>query len=159
LGTRRFRALPGRSAPALAREGTHAALACAEPAMTRGGHTPVLLAEVLEALAPRDGALYVDGTLGACGYARALLEAANCAVFGIDRDPRAITSAAAVARQFSGRLTIAEGRFGDMPALLAAHGIHAVDGVALDLGVSSMQLDMPERGFSFAADGPLDMRM
>lgn len=124
-----------------------------------GAHKPVLLKEVLEALAPRDGAIYVDGTFGAGGYSRALLEAADCAVWGIDRDGSAVARGRALAETYSGRLQVIEGRFGDMVALLADKVSAPLDGVALDLGVSSMQLDEPERGFSFRADGPLDMRM
>jgi 16S rRNA (cytosine1402-N4)-methyltransferase len=122
-------------------------------------HQPVLLAEVLAALEPRDGKLYLDGTFGAGGYARALLEAASCAVIGIDRDPAALTRGSALAARYGDRLALIEGRFGDMAALLAGRGITQVDGIALDLGVSSPQLDDPARGFSFRADGPLDMRM
>jgi 16S rRNA (cytosine1402-N4)-methyltransferase len=122
-------------------------------------HLPVLLDEVVAALAPRDGAIYVDGTFGAGGYARALLERARCRVLGIDRDPAAVARGRALEAEFPGRLTVAEGRFGEMEAVLAAEGLGEVDGVALDLGVSSPQLDEPERGFSFRADGPLDMRM
>ena len=127
-------------------------------------HQPVLLAEVVAALGadnlgPQDGAIYVDGTFGAGGYSRAILEAANCTVFAIDRDPDAIAGADALVRQFEGRLHVIEGRFGDMVDLLAARGITAVAGVTLDLGVSSMQLAEAERGFSFRFDGPLDMRM
>jgi len=121
-----------------------------------GGHVPVLLNEVLEALAPRDGAIYVDATFGAGGYSRAILEAADCAVWGLDRDPDAIAEGRPLAESYGGRLTLVEGRFGEMDHLVKAQ---PVDGVALDLGVSSMQLDRPERGFSFRADGPLDMRM
>jgi 16S rRNA (cytosine1402-N4)-methyltransferase len=120
---------------------------------------PVMLAEVLAALAPRDGAIYVDGTFGAGGYSRALLEACDCRVFGIDRDPDAVKRGQALATRFAGRLEILEGRFGDMAALVHGRGVASVDGVALDLGVSSPQLDEPARGFSFRADGPLDMRM
>ncbi len=122
-------------------------------------HIPVMLAEVLAAIAPRDGAIYVDGTFGAGGYSRALLDAADCRVVGIDRDPDALAAGAAMADASDGRLTLMEGRFGTMDSLLRAGGIEAVDGVALDIGVSSMQLDRPERGFSFRGDGPLDMRM
>jgi len=122
-------------------------------------HVPVLLAEVLEALSPRDGALYVDGTFGLGGYTRALLEAAQCKVCGIDRDPRAIAAGAALAAQHPGRLELINGRFGDMERLLTARGVTHVDGVALDIGVSSPQIDEPARGFSFRQDGPLDMRM
>jgi 16S rRNA (cytosine1402-N4)-methyltransferase len=122
-------------------------------------HAPVLLAEVVEALAPRDGRTYVDGTFGAGGYARGLLEAARCRVFGIDRDPAAVERGRALAPAYDGRLSVVEGRFGDMETLLGAAGIDRVAGVALDLGVSSPQLDEAARGFSFRADGPLDMRM
>ena len=130
----------------------------AKPA-TPGGHTPVMLREVLDVLAPRDGAIYVDGTFGAGGYSAAILDAANCTVWGIDRDAEAISAGEALAATYPGRLTLIEGRFGAMDRLLGARGISAVDGIALDLGVSSMQIDQPWRGFSFAADGPLDMRM
>lgn len=122
-------------------------------------HIPVMCAEVTEALSPRDGAVFIDGTFGAGGYAQALLNAADCAVIAIDRDPDAISEGADLARRFAGRLTLVAGRFGDMDEIARARGIAAVDGVALDLGVSSMQLDRAERGFSFRADGPLDMRM
>ena len=126
---------------------------------TQGGHTPVLLAEVLEALQPKDGGIYVDGTFGAGGYAKGLLEAARCRVWGIDRDPEAIALGAALARRYDGRLALVQGRFGEMNTLLRDRGVEAADGVALDLGVSSMQIDKPGRGFSFRFDGPLDMRM
>lgn len=97
-------------------------------------HIPVLLDEVIAALAPRDGGLYVDGTFGAGGYSRALLRSASCRVIGIDRDPAAIERGRALAREFPGRLEVIEGRFGDMDRLLADHGVAAVDGVALDVG-------------------------
>ena len=122
-------------------------------------HIPVLLREVVESLAPRDGGVYVDGTFGAGGYSRALLETADCRVWGIDRDPAAIARGQVLAQQFPGRLTVIEGRFGAMDSLLNAQGVTEVDGVALDVGVSSPQIDEPERGFSFRFDGPLDMRM
>ncbi|HEV8391187.1 MAG TPA: 16S rRNA (cytosine(1402)-N(4))-methyltransferase RsmH [Dongiaceae bacterium] len=128
-------------------------------AMDKTPHRPVLLAEVIEALSPRDGAIYVDGTFGAGGYSRALLEAAQCTVFAIDRDPDAVKGAAPLLDRYAGRLQIVQGRFGDMFDLMSARGIEAVQGVALDLGVSSMQLDQAERGFSFRFEGPLDMRM
>lgn len=123
------------------------------------GHVSVLLNEVIAALQPRDGAVFVDGTFGAGGYSRALLEAAGCTVWGIDRDPDAVARGRAMAGAFGGRLRLLEGRYGDMDALLDAQGVAAVDGVALDIGVSSMQIDDPARGFSFLRDGPLDMRM
>ena len=122
-------------------------------------HAPVLLAETMDALAPHDDGIYVDGTFGRGGYTRALLERARCRVFAIDRDPEAIASGAALSRQADGRLTLIEGSFGEMEALLGAAGIAAVAGIALDLGPSSPQLDDAGRGFSFRADGPLDMRM
>jgi 16S rRNA (cytosine1402-N4)-methyltransferase len=118
-----------------------------------------MLREVLEVLAPRDGGIYVDGTFGAGGAASALLDAADCRVWGIDRDPDALAGGAPLAERYAGRLTLIEGRFGDMDRLMEARGTTPVDGIALDLGVSSMQLDRAERGFSFRADGPLDMRM
>src|SRR5579864_4202913 len=123
-----------------------------------GGHIPVLLDAVLAALAPRDDALYVDGTFGAGGYSAALLAAARCRVLGIDRDPEAVRRGAALADRHAGRLTLIEGCFGDIERLVAA-APGPVAGVALDLGVSSAQLDTPVRGFSFRHDGPLDMRM
>lgn len=123
------------------------------------GHLPVMVREVVDGLAPRDGGLYVDGTFGLGGYSLALLEAADCRVVGIDRDPAAIRRGSGLARRFPGRLDLIEGRFGDMADLLDARGVAAVDGVALDLGVSSPQIDDPARGFSFMREGPLDMRM
>ena len=123
------------------------------------GHVPVLLSEVVDALKPRDGGRYVDGTFGAGGYTTAILDRAACEVIAIDRDPDAISAGKALAQHYAPRLRLIEGRFGDMEQLLGAEGVSAVDGVALDLGVSSMQFDQPERGFSFRASGPLDMRM
>jgi 16S rRNA (cytosine1402-N4)-methyltransferase len=124
-----------------------------------GGHRPVMLREVLQVLKPHDGGIYVDGTFGAGGYSRALLEAADCVVWAVDRDPDAIAAGAALAGRYGGRLGLIAGRFGDLAALLNARGVDASDGVALDIGVSSLQLDRAERGFSFRHDGPLDMRM
>ncbi|HTI88004.1 MAG TPA: 16S rRNA (cytosine(1402)-N(4))-methyltransferase RsmH [Alphaproteobacteria bacterium] len=129
------------------------------PQTLPGGHVPVLLPEVMAALSPRDGGIYVDGTFGAGGYTRAILESCHCTVWAIDRDPDAIRRAESMARDFDGRLHPLQGRFGDMDRLLAERGVSAVDGVALDVGVSSPQLDEAERGFSFRVDGPLDMRM
>jgi 16S rRNA (cytosine1402-N4)-methyltransferase len=123
-------------------------------------HVPVMLAEVIAALAPKSDSIYVDATFGGGGYAAAILEAAPGArVFGIDRDPVALAAGEALARRFGGRLALVAGRFGDMAELLRGAGVARVDGVAFDLGVSSMHLDDPARGFSFRADGPLDMRM
>jgi 16S rRNA (cytosine1402-N4)-methyltransferase len=123
------------------------------------GHTPVLLDAVIDALAPRHGAIYVDGTFGAGGYSAALLAAAQCRVLGIDRDPDSVRHGAALAAAHPGRLTLIEGCFGDMERLVRDAAPGPIAGVALDLGVSSMQLDRAERGFSFRLDGPLDMRM
>lgn len=122
-------------------------------------HVPVMLREVLDALAPRPGAVFIDATFGAGGYAVALLRAAECRVFGIDRDSQACLRAAALADEFHGRLTIVRGCFGDLLTIAAGLGIERVDGIAFDLGVSSPQLDEGHRGFSFRFDGPLDMRM
>jgi 16S rRNA (cytosine1402-N4)-methyltransferase len=118
-----------------------------------------MLAEVIAALAPRDGGIYVDGTFGAGGYSRAILEFAAARVYAIDRDPQAIAGGAALVAAFPQRLTLIEGRFSEMEELLAQHRVTGVNGVALDVGVSSMQIDDALRGFSFAKDGPLDMRM
>jgi 16S rRNA (cytosine1402-N4)-methyltransferase len=118
-----------------------------------------MLDEVLATLAPRAGATYLDGTFGGGGYAQAVLAAADCILYAIDRDPEAIARGAALAARFPGRLHLLEGPFGDMVSLLAERGVTRLDGVVLDLGVSSFQLDQAERGFSFRADGPLDMRM
>jgi 16S rRNA (cytosine1402-N4)-methyltransferase len=122
-------------------------------------HIPVLRDAVVTALSPKAGGRYVDGTFGAGGYSEALLGAADCRVWGNDRDPDALAFGAALMGRFPGRLTLIHGNFGDMDTLLGALGEQGMDGVALDLGVSSMQLDRAERGFSFRSDGPLDMRM
>ena len=122
-------------------------------------HIPVLLTEVLEALAPRDGGIYVDGTFGAGGYSMALLGAAACRVIGLDRDPGAVARGRGLEAAEANRFTMIETRFGQMDEALRLCGVNQVDGIALDIGVSSMQIDEAERGFSFAKDGPLDMRM
>jgi 16S rRNA (cytosine1402-N4)-methyltransferase len=124
-----------------------------------GGHRPVMLREILAVLNPRDGGIYVDGTFGAGGYSRALLEAADCTVWAVDRDPDALAAGVALTQHYRGRLNLVRGRFGDMAGLLIPRGVAASDGIALDIGVSSMQLDRAERGFSFRHNGPLDMRM
>ena len=123
------------------------------------GHVPVMLNEVLTALAPHDGGHYVDGTFGGGGYSQAILESCRCTVLGIDRDPAAIARGESLKTLYPGRLTLAHGSFSQMDAHLAEAGLAATDGVVLDLGVSSFQFDEPDRGFSFRADGPLDMRM
>lgn len=122
-------------------------------------HVPVLLAEVLDALAVRADAIYVDGTFGAGGYSRAILAAADCRVIAIDRDPDAIRGGQALLAEAQGRLVLVEGRFGDMLRIVREQGISSVDGIVIDIGVSSMQIDDAARGFSFLRDGPLDMRM
>ncbi|WP_169568424.1 16S rRNA (cytosine(1402)-N(4))-methyltransferase RsmH [Sneathiella limimaris] len=122
-------------------------------------HISVMLGEVLEILSPQEGEIILDGTFGAGGYSRAFLNFAPCQVYGIDRDPRAIEIGKKMEVEFEGRFAILEGTFGEMEELLARQGIDKVHGIALDIGVSSMQLDEAERGFSFMQDGPLDMRM
>ena len=123
------------------------------------GHAPVLLEAAVEALAVRGGRRYVDATFGGGGYTRAILATAGARVCAIDRDPRALAGGAALADEAAGRLSLVEGRFGDLRRLLAGRGIATVDGgIVFDLGVSSLQLDDEERGFGFRRDGPLDMR-
>ena len=121
-----------------------------------GPHVPVLLDEVLAAFSPLDGKRIVDGTFGAGGYSRALLQA-GASVIAIDRDPSVKPFADALSAEFPNRLTFVPGTFSELDSLAAEHG--PIDGVVLDIGVSSMQLDQPERGFSFMREGPLDMRM
>ena len=128
-------------------------------AVSEPQHIPVLRAEVVEALGPKDSGTYVDGTFGAGGYTVALLDAAACVVWAIDRDPEALARGETLFARYPGRLHLIHGRFGDMVDLLANRGVAGVDGIALDLGVSSMQIDDRARGFSFLRDGPLDMRM
>ncbi len=123
------------------------------------GHAPVMLAEVLDAVRPQDGARYVDGTFGGGGYTRAILDAARCSVVAIDRDPDAIARGQDLEKRYGGRLTLIAGNLSEMNSLLAETGEAQTDGVVLDLGVSSFQFDEAERGFSFREDGPLDMRM
>ena len=122
-------------------------------------HIPVLVRPVIEHLNIHDGGHYIDGTFGAGGYARAILSAADCKVLALDRDQSAVANAAGLVDEMAGRLTVAESRFSALDEMAESFGITAVDGVVLDLGVSSMQLDEAERGFSFRLDGPLDMRM
>jgi len=122
-------------------------------------HIPVLARRVVDWLAVRDGGVYLDATFGAGGYTQAILETPGARVIGIDRDEGAIAAGAALVEQAQGRLLLAEGRFSNLETLVAHHGVAAVDGVVFDLGVSSMQLDQAERGFSFRLEGPLDMRM
>ena len=127
--------------------------------MNTAAHKPVMLQEVIAALAPKAGGVYVDATFGAGGYSRAILAAADCTVYGFDRDPTAIARAREWATEFAGRLFLINRPFAEMREALAEEGVETVDGVVFDLGVSSMQLDEAERGFSFRFDGPLSMRM
>ncbi len=121
-------------------------------------HVPVLLTPILREVVPVSGT-WLDGTFGAGGYARALLDAGAARVIGVDRDPEALERAAAWAGDLGPRLTLMAGRFGALDRIAAEAGAPTLDGVVLDIGVSSMQLDQAERGFSFLRDGPLDMRM
>lgn len=122
-------------------------------------HIPVLARPVLSHLGVRDGGIYVDGTFGAGGHTRLILAAADCRVIAIDRDETALALGAPLKQEFGERLSLNRARFSEIESVLAANGVDKVDGVLIDLGVSSMQLDQPQRGFSFRADGPLDMRM
>ncbi|OWR00129.1 16S rRNA (cytosine(1402)-N(4))-methyltransferase RsmH [Sphingopyxis witflariensis] len=121
-------------------------------------HDPVLRDEIVAALAIAPGELHVDATFGAGGYTRAML-AAGANVIACDRDPDAIAEGQALVDASEGRLRLVHGRFGEIDRLLAEQGVGEVDGIVFDIGVSSMQLDRSERGFSFQKDGPLDMRM
>lgn len=122
-------------------------------------HVPVLRDEVMQALDPREGGLYLDATFGAGGYARALLAKAGSRVLALDRDPDAIAAGADLARQAQGRLILVQERFSKLAEAAARSGLGDFDAVVLDIGVSSMQIDDARRGFSFRGDGPLDMRM
>ena len=132
-----------------------------DPAVAGGlaHHIPVLVRPAVELLVLRDGGLYVDATFGAGGYARAILAGADARVIGIDRDAQALARGADLVQEARGRLTLVEARFSDLAQVVRDSGHALIDGVVLDLGVSSMQLDQAERGFSFRRDGPLDMRM
>lgn len=122
-------------------------------------HIPVLGREAVDMLSPRDGGVYVDATFGAGGYSRSILGIAGTRVIGIDRDRSAITGGFDLVDRSDGRLTLVEDRFSNLAEVCAGAGFDAVDGVVMDVGVSSMQLDQAERGFSFRLGGPLDMRM
>jgi 16S rRNA (cytosine1402-N4)-methyltransferase len=122
-------------------------------------HIPVLARQAFDLLQPRDGGVYVDGTFGAGGHTRIILSVDGARVVGIDRDRSAIAAGYALVEQAAGRLTLVEDRFSNLEQVACGLGHEGVDGILLDLGVSSMQLDEPERGFSFRNDGPLDMRM
>ncbi|HYW63318.1 MAG TPA: 16S rRNA (cytosine(1402)-N(4))-methyltransferase RsmH [Bradyrhizobium sp.] len=127
--------------------------------MSAPRHVPVLHREAVEMLGPRDGGIYVDATFGAGGYSRAILDAAQTRVIGIDRDRSAIATGFELVERSAGRLTLVEDKFSNLAEICAAQGVAAADGVVMDVGVSSMQLDQAARGFSFRNDGPLDMRM
>lgn len=122
-------------------------------------HVPVLLEEVLEGLAMDRGGVIVDGTFGAGGYSRAILERSACSVIAIDRDPSVDVFAKPLVDEFGKRFVLLQGQFSQMQALLEAHAVSGVDGIVLDIGVSSMHVDQPARGFSYMMNGPLDMRM
>jgi len=121
-------------------------------------HIPVLLAQILDSVKPISGK-WVDGTFGAGGYTRAILEAGAEVVYAIDRDPEVFTSAEKWVGDYGDRLNLIHGTFGDLDHHVKSEGANSADGVVLDIGVSSMQIDQPNRGFSFMKDGPLDMRM
>jgi 16S rRNA (cytosine1402-N4)-methyltransferase len=129
-----------------------------EPA-ARPRHIPVLGREVLAWLEPREGGSYVDATFGAGGYSGAILQTRETRVIGIDRDRTAIAGGFDLVDRSQGRLTLVEERFSNLAEVCAAQGVTSVDGVVMDIGVSSMQLDEAARGFSFRSNGPLDMRM
>ena len=122
-------------------------------------HMPVMLPEVLAALALQDGGVYVDGTFGAGGYTRGILGVDGTQVIAIDRDLNAIADGAELVTHSEGRLRLVRGTFGDMQNIISDLGLSKVQGVVLDIGVSSMQIDEAARGFSFMREGPLDMRM
>ncbi|MEW6438112.1 MAG: 16S rRNA (cytosine(1402)-N(4))-methyltransferase RsmH [Pseudomonadota bacterium] len=122
-------------------------------------HIPVLRAEVLQALAPHAGGLYLDATFGAGGYSAAILATSDTKVLALDRDPRAIAGGFDLVEAAAGRLTLVEAQFSELDQVAKAQGVAALDGIVFDIGVSSMQLDEAGRGFSFRNEGPLDMRM
>jgi len=122
-------------------------------------HIPVLGREAVDMLAPRESGIYVDATFGAGGYSRSILGTQGTRVIGIDRDRSAIAGGFDLVEQSNGRLILVEDRFSNLAEICAGQGVDAVDGVVMDVGVSSMQLDQAGRGFSFRLDGPLDMRM
>jgi 16S rRNA (cytosine1402-N4)-methyltransferase len=130
-----------------------------KPAVAGARHIPVLARPALEHLNVRDGGVYIDGTFGAGGYTRLILKAANAKVIGIDRDQTAVARGFGLVEASAGRLTLVEDRFSSLDRVARECGFDAVDGVVLDIGVSSMQLDEAGRGFSFRLEGPLDMRM
>ena len=122
-------------------------------------HEPVMVAEVLEHLAPQRGGVFVDCTVGYGGHAKAMLDAGATTLIGFDRDPSALANAGTTLAAYADRVTLVHSDYRDLDAVLDAQGITGVDGLLADLGVSSMQLDSPGRGFTFRRDEPLDMRM
>ena len=122
-------------------------------------HIPVMLNDVLKYLSPKDGEVYIDATFGAGGYTKAILDSANCKVISIDQDPDVIPFADEVKNKYGDRFHFLQGNFDRIPFMLREIGVEKVDGVVFDFGVSSMQLDRGERGFSFMQDAPIDMRM
>lgn len=122
-------------------------------------HIPVLLEEVLDALAIREGGLYLDGTFGAGGYTQAILATPGTRVLALDRDPDAIAAGQDLVAHYGGRLMLEHARFSTCADVAARLGLGPFDGATFDVGVSSMQIDQAERGFSFRFEGPLDMRM
>ncbi len=128
-------------------------------AMNNEHHIPVLLKETLDLLEPKDGETYVDCTFGAGGHTKAILKCANCKVIAIDRDPHVKILADELKKEFGDRFIFVQNQFSNLDEVLQSLGIEKVDGIIMDLGFSSMQVDTPRRGFSFQADGPLDMRM
>ena len=124
-------------------------------------HIPVLAREVAEFLSPRNGGIYIDGTVGGGNHAAIILEASapDGFLLGIDQDQEALAAARAKLAPYQGRFTLCQGNFADIVTLAKEHGITGVDGILLDIGVSSYQLDNPDRGFSYMQDAPLDMRM
>ena len=122
-------------------------------------HIPVMLKEVVEAINPQKNGIYVDATFGAGGYSLALLNQVDCKVIAIDRDPEAVKASSDLQEKYKGRLTVFNAKYSEMASLVASSGYDKVDGIMFDIGVSSMQIDNAERGFSFSKKGPLDMRM
>ncbi|GLR66455.1 ribosomal RNA small subunit methyltransferase H [Acidocella aquatica] len=127
--------------------------------MNSFSHVPVMRDEAVAMLRPRGGGVYLDGTFGGGGYAKAILDAADCRLFAIDRDPAAVARALEMAGEYPGRLEICQGRISEILKLLGERGVEALDGAVFDLGVSSYQIDDAARGFSFRQSGPLDMQM
>ncbi len=127
--------------------------------MSAAPHIPVMLSEVLDYLSPKQGEIYVDGTFGAGGYSEAILKSTNCKLVALDRDVTVVSYADKLKKRFGDSFIFVNSNFGDMQDAVAKSGFQKVDGIVLDIGVSSMQIDEAERGFSFMRDGALDMRM